>query len=124
MINKRFLSFLVMIFCVGTAHAIQPVEAGLQPLLDRQQDIVSQQQAMNVVLQSPDSTPEDRAHAYRAYKELEEERLQLTCEIARARMLASSPLVTYSAPPVEVVCRSVPKISSAEVSAAPASLVR
>jgi hypothetical protein len=124
MINKRSLVFLVMVVCWGAAHAIQPVEVGLQPLLDRQQAIVSQQQAMNVVLQSPESAPEDRALAYRAYKEFEEERLQLSCEIEQGRRLATSPLVSYTVPPVEMACRAAPKASSGEVSAAPAGLVR
>lgn len=85
----------------GFAQAIQPIEAGLQPLLDRQKAIQHEQQQLNQLLQSTATKPEIRAGAYREYTRIELERQELECDIKRARSWAVSPLVMHAIPEQE-----------------------
>ena len=96
--NLRRVAF---IFCLGysmTAGAIQPVEAGLQPLYTRIQAIDSERQLLNQILQAPEASASARASSYRRYKVLEEERDRLVRAVAKTKEFAQSPLVTFMAP--------------------------
>jgi hypothetical protein len=88
----------------GGAMAFQPVEAGLQPLVDRQQAIVGEQHRLDQLLRSPHTQPQERAAAYRSHVAMELERLELECEIVQARRLATSPLVAYAASAQQASC--------------------
>ncbi|MPT10884.1 hypothetical protein [Comamonas sp.] len=90
----------------GFAQAIQPVEAGLQPLLDRQKAIQHEQQQLNQLLQSTATKPEIRADAYREYTRIELERQELECDIKRARSWVVSPLVMHAMPETGVSCHA------------------
>lgn len=89
---------------VSSAHAIQPVEAGLQPLLDRQKGILHEQQQLDMLLQSATTEPKARVDAYRAYLMVERERQELECDIQRARSWVVSPLVRYATSTTEATC--------------------
>ena len=89
---------------IGCAHAIQPVEAGLQPWLDRQKGMLHEQQQLNKLLQSTTTEPKVRVDACREYLMVELERQELECDIQRARSWASSPLVMYARPATESIC--------------------
>ena len=101
----RLFILLTAVACSGAAQAIQPVEAGLLPLLARYQAVVGEQQALNVLLQSPETALSDRAFAYREYSKFEVERRQLDCEIARARRWATAPLVMHATPAGGSACQ-------------------
>lgn len=96
--NKRVIAFIACLIFSAGAGAIQPVEAGIRPLLEHIQAINGEQQLLNQRLQVPETSAYDRASAYRRYQVLEKERQQLAREIDQARHLAQSPLVTFMAP--------------------------
>jgi len=100
----RFIGML-MLLAIGTAHAVQPVELGLQPILTRLQAISSQQKSLNLLLQSTSTMPRERAIAYRTYKQIDQERLELQCSLERARRIGKLPLVTYASPDAEASCK-------------------
>lgn len=100
----RNIAFAVAILWVGLAHAIQPVEAGLQPLLDRHRGIQLEQQKLNDLLESATTEPKVRAVAYREYVRIDLEKQSLECEIKRATSSAASPLVKYAMPTTESAC--------------------
>lgn len=102
--NMRQVALFIAMAWVGFAHAIQPVEAGLQPLLDRQKGMLHEQQQLNKLLQSATTEPKVRVDAYREYLMVELERQELECDIQRARSWASSPLVMYATPTTETTC--------------------
>ena len=86
----RFIGMLMLIgigIGIGTAHAVQPVEQGLQPILTRLQAISAQQKSLNFLLQSSSTMPRERAIAYRTYKQVDQERLELECSLERARRI-------------------------------------
>ena len=100
----RLIGMLVMIG-ISDAHAIQPVEQGLQPILSRLQAISDQQKSLNVLLQSAYASPEARANAYRTYEKVDKERLALECSLKRARHIGKLPIVTYASPAAEGPCK-------------------
>ena len=100
----RQVALFVAMAWIGCAHAIQPVEAGLQPLLYRQKGMLHEQQQLNKLLQSTTTEPKVRVDAYREYLMVELERQELECDIQRARSWASSPLVMYARPTTESIC--------------------
>ena len=100
----RQVALFIAMAWVGCAHAIQPVQAGLQPLLDRQKGMLHEQQQLNKSLQSTTTEPKVRVDAYREYLMVELERQELECDIQRARSWASSPLVMYATPTTETTC--------------------
>ncbi|KGH09813.1 hypothetical protein [Comamonas thiooxydans] len=100
----RQVALFIAMAWIGCAHAIQPVEAGLQPLLDRQKGMLHEQPQLNKLLQSTITEPKVRADAYREYLMVELERQELECDIQGARSWASSPLVTYARPMTETTC--------------------
>lgn len=102
--NMRQVALFIAMAWVGCAHAIQPVEAGLQPLLDRQKGMLHEQQQLNKLLQSTTTEPKVRGDAYREYLMVELERQELECDIQKARSWASSPLVMYATPTTETTC--------------------
>lgn len=106
---QKFLYFILVTLSSG-AFGFQPLETGLQPLLERQQAIIVEQRVLNDLLQSAATQPRERAHAYRVYVEIELERRELECEVQASRRWAASPLVTYAAPVDEMPC--VPPIPS------------
>ncbi len=114
----RFAILLPTLALCGGAHAFQPVEAGLQPLLQRQQAIVDEQHLMNRLLQNPATQPKERADAYRTYVANELERKQLACEIEQSRRWAASPLVMYATPASDAPSRPDPSSQRAGFSAA------
>lgn len=99
--SQRVIAFIVCLASSAAAGAIQPVEAGLQPLYERIQAINGEQQLLNRRLQAAETSAPDRMLAYRRYQALEEERRRLAREIARSMELAQSPLVTFMAPAAE-----------------------
>lgn len=100
----RFIGML-MLLGSGVAHAVQPVEQGIQPILTRLQGISAQQQSLNLLLQSNSTMPRERAVAYRTYKQVDQERLELECSLERARRIGRLPLVTYASPEVASSCK-------------------
>ncbi len=115
----RFVIFLPTLALCSSAHAFQPVEAGLRPLLQRQQAITDEQHLMNSLLQSPPTHPKERADAYRTYVANEVERKQLACEIEQSRRWAASPLAMYATPASEAPCsQPIPSFQRAAFSAA------
>lgn len=100
----RNLTLTVVILWGGLAHAIQPVETGLQPLLERHRGIQREQQKLNDLLQSATTESEARAVAYREYLSIDLEKQALECEIKKAKSLAASPLVMYATPTAESAC--------------------
>jgi hypothetical protein len=92
--NLRHIAFMLCLGCSMTVNAIQPVEAGLHPLYARIQNIESERQLLNQILQKPEASANERAYSYRRYKVLER-------EIANAKKFAQSPLVTFMAPVTE-----------------------
>lgn len=99
--TQRIIAFIVCLILSTTAGAIQPVEAGLQPLYERIHAISGEQQSLNQRLQATETSARERALAYRSYQVLEKERQQLVREIAQAKQLARSPLVTFMVPATE-----------------------
>lgn len=102
----RLAVVLILIATANSVQAIQPVESGLQLLLDRQRIILSEQKLLSQSLQSSTTEPEERAAAYRTYMTIELEKRQLECEIERARRWATSPLVMHAVPAADVACQS------------------
>ena len=100
----RNIALAVVILWVGLAHAMQPVEAGLQPLLDRHRGIQLEQQKLNDLLKSATTEPKVRTVAYREYVRIDLEKQALECEIKRATSWAASPLVKYAIPTTESAC--------------------
>lgn len=100
----RCVLFCAAIALSTPAWAFQPVEVGLQPVMERLQQIAAQQQRLNDRLQSPATPPKDRAEAYRAYVEIDLERRRLACSARWSRQWATSPLVLYAAPASEGPC--------------------
>lgn len=100
------LAGALLLSCIGHAHAVQPVEQGLQPILARLQAIHDRQSSLNLVLQSASATPEDRAQAYRTFKQAEQERTALECALERSRRTGKAPLVTYTSPERESSCKN------------------
>ena len=96
---------MLMLLSIGVAHAVQPVEQGLQPILTRLQGISAQQQSLNLLLQSNSTMPRERAIAYRTYKQVDQERLELECSLERARRIGKLPFVTYASPGAEASCK-------------------
>lgn len=99
--NQRVIAFVVCLITSAAACAIQPVEAGLQPLYGRIQAISGEQQLLNERLQSAETSARERAMAWRSYQALEKERRQLAQGIAQAKKLGQSPLVTFMIPTTE-----------------------
>lgn len=100
----RFIGILLLLG-IGTAHAVQPVEQGLQPILTRLQVTSTQQKSLNLLLQSTSARPLERAIAYRTYKQVDQERLELECSLKQARRIGKLPLVTYVSPDAEGSCK-------------------
>lgn len=100
----RNIALTVVILWSGLAHAIQPVEAGLQPLLDRHRGIQLEQQKLNDLLESATTEPKVRAAAYREYVRVDLEKQALECEIKMVKSWAASPLVKYAMPTTESAC--------------------
>jgi hypothetical protein len=100
----RNIVFCAFVILPASVVAIQPLEAGLRPLLERQQAITVELRVLNERLQSPATQPSERAQAYRGYLAVEAEKRQLACEIQRARRWAASSLVMYAAPGSDEVC--------------------
>ncbi|WP_034408019.1 hypothetical protein [Comamonas thiooxydans] len=100
----RQVALFIAMAWTGCAHAIQPVEAGLQPWLDRQKGMLHEQKQLNKLLQSTTTEPKVRVDACREYLMVELERQEQECDIQRARSWASSPLVTYARPATESIC--------------------
>jgi len=99
--NQRVITFIVCLITSAAACAIQSVEAGLHPLYERIQAISGEQQLLDRRLQAPETSAPERALAWRSYQVLEKERQQLASEIAQAKRLGQSPLVTFMAPATE-----------------------
>lgn len=93
------------LLCIGSAHAVQPVEQGLRPILTRLQAISAQQKSLNLVLQNSFSTAQERASAYRTYKLMDQERLALECALERGKRVGELPLVTYASSNAPGACR-------------------
>lgn len=100
----RQIALTIAMLWIGFAHAIQPVETGLQPLLDRQKSIQYEQKRLNDLIQSATTEPEVRADAYREHARIALEKQALECEIKSAKSLAASPLVMYAIPTTEGAC--------------------
>ena len=92
---QKFFFFTLVTLSTGS-FGFQPVETGLQPLLERQKAIIAEQLVLNELLQSPATRPHERAHAYRVYVAIELERRELECDVQRSRQWAASPLVMYA----------------------------
>lgn len=95
---RRLTALLVLTTAPLSAFAIQPVEAGLQPLRSRIVAIDASVTDINRVLEADDSSPEDRADAYRRFQRLMLERNQLARQIDASLKLSQSSLVMYATP--------------------------
>lgn len=82
----------------SAAHAIQPLETGLQPVYERLNVVQGAQGLLNEKLQAPDTALEQRIVAYRSWKILERERISLEASISLSEKWATSPLVTFISP--------------------------
>ena len=76
-----FIASLVPLAC--TASAIQPVEAGLQPLQKRLAGNPLKMHALDLQLEASETLPADRAAAYRRYKLLYAEQQNLLQDIEK-----------------------------------------
>ncbi|PND36328.1 hypothetical protein C1O66_21740 [Paucibacter aquatile] len=81
-----------------SAQAVQPVDAGLQPLHERLSALAQDQKRLDEQLSREDGSAEARAHAWRRSKALAAERAQLERDIALARLRAQSPLLMHASP--------------------------
>lgn len=95
--HRLFLPLLTAML-IGSAQAIQPVEAGLSPLKERLAAIDERAASLQRQLASDDAQPQERADAWRCLQVLATEREQLAREMAAARRLSKNPLVMYAAP--------------------------
>lgn len=84
-----------LVLFAGAAAAIQPVEAGLQPLQKRLADIHREMQPLDLQLEAPETLPAIRVAAYWRYKLLDAEQKNLLQDIERAKQWAASPLVNH-----------------------------
>lgn len=100
----------------AATQAYQPVEAGLQPLLERVKAIEAEQAGLNTVLKTPLAAkptqtqqregaeardPADSqvlAQAWKRHQALEAERLKLKTEIELTRLRGQSPLIMFAGP--------------------------
>ena len=65
------------------------------PLHDRLEIVYEEQQILNERLQAPETVLEQRVMAYRSWKVLERERLNLEASIKESRRLAESPFIMF-----------------------------
>lgn len=88
----------------AAAQAYQPVEAGLQPLLERVKAIEAEQTGLNaapIAGAADERIPVDAkalAQAWKRHQTLEAERLKLKAEIERIRLRGTSPLLMFAGP--------------------------
>lgn len=94
----RFLRQLAMLACLALPHAswaLQPVDAGMQPLQQRLEEIRDRQLALDAKLKDAATLPLPRAQAYWDYQALESEKQRIETEIAGMQALVHSPLVNF-----------------------------
>lgn len=89
---------IVSLGVASDASAFQPVEAGLQPVHERIQNVQGEIYALAGEFSANRTTRDERDELGRRMVQLIGERKALEAEVARARALSRSPLVNFAMP--------------------------